>query len=81
MVPFRPHAAAAVQRAIDGARHAHRETCRTPTKRGLVAGFDDEVNVMDLHGKVHDAEASAIGAPIGGANGLSNDGKNTLRTK
>ena len=49
-------AAAARDQLIDGARDADGDALETGGQSALVARFDDEVQVVSLHGKVNDSE-------------------------
>jgi len=57
VIPVRPHGPAAADRAIDGAGHADGETLE-PAHEGRVAvSFDEEVQVVELHAELEQAEA------------------------
>ena len=59
MVPLAPDSASPAERAIESARKSHRQPVHTARQRAFVVCLDNHMNVIGLHGKLHDAEPRA----------------------
>jgi hypothetical protein len=59
VVPIAEHISFATGDTVNGSSQADRDSDKTSRKRGLVVCFDDEVNVIALNRKVHDAKPLA----------------------
>jgi hypothetical protein len=56
MIPVGENTTRTAELAIDRPREADRQTGRTPRQRRRALGFDDEMYVIGVHGKMHDAK-------------------------
>ena len=54
------HGAAAVHDSIQRARHAHLQALHRAAQRHLVGRLHDAVDVVALHGEVHEAEPEPL---------------------
>jgi hypothetical protein len=55
--PLRPQPSAAGQNVVDVTSDSNCDTAHPARKRALIRCFDDQVHVVALHGKMHDAKA------------------------
>ena len=60
MVAIRKHAAMPFQPSIDGASQPHAETLKATGQRFAPLRFGQKLQVVPLHGKMHQAKAEAI---------------------
>ena len=70
MVAVAPDAPAADQEAIQGARGPNAETPHARRERPCVMGLDDQVEMVPLHRKVHDAKVGTLRGPDGARDGV-----------
>ena len=61
VVPLGKHGAPAAEDAIDGAREPDRKSLDAAREHVGVVGFDEQVNVIGLHGEMHDPKPFARG--------------------
>ena len=62
VVAIGEHGAGAVHQLVEGARHPHLEPLHRAAQRLRVGRLDDAVDVVALHGELHQAEAEALAA-------------------
>lgn len=60
MVSIRKNTPLAPELTIDGARHANVQPLHAPRERTAVGCFCDQMQMVALHGEVHQAKAKAI---------------------
>jgi hypothetical protein len=54
MIPFCPHRTAPAEHAVDGFRHADRESLASASQAVPALGFDQQVNVVGLYAEVQE---------------------------
>jgi hypothetical protein len=69
VVTVSPHPAAAAESSVEGPGHPDCQPPGAPGENSLVVTLDDEVEMIALHGKVHDPEGGAAGRGDGGPDG------------
>jgi hypothetical protein len=60
VVAVREQAALALQPRVDGARHAHAEALYPAREGATVSRFGDEMQMVALHGEMHEAKAETL---------------------